>query len=200
MGRIARVLSFLRTVKNAANATDVKADPGGGPPVTAEHFACPGDDAHPMPGDSAALVRTSGEGRQNAVGYADTLNTAKAEQGEKRIYARNPDGVPVVELWLKNTGEAVLSNDNGSATLAPDGATRCEVPGGFLELEPDGTVNINGVTIAPSGAMSINGVEISASGTVTIPASLTLAGLEIAFHTHPITGGSSSPGPTGPNT
>ena len=69
MGRIAKLLSFLRTSRNEAKISDVKVDPGGGPNITAEHFAAAGDDSHPLPGDYVALNTDSGSGRESAIGY-----------------------------------------------------------------------------------------------------------------------------------
>ena len=69
MGRIAKLLSFVRVVRNGANLSDVKVDPGGGANITAEHFATPGDDSHPMPNDYVALSADSGTGRESAIGY-----------------------------------------------------------------------------------------------------------------------------------
>jgi hypothetical protein len=76
----------------------------------------------------------------------------------------------VGSVWLKADGSVTVANTLGS-----------------FALSADGTINLNGVTISPTGE-------------VTVPASLTLAGHEIAAHTHPILSGSSAPGPTGPNT
>ena len=51
MGRIALVLSFIRSLANGANVSDVKVDSGGGANTTAQHFAPAGDDSHPLPDD-----------------------------------------------------------------------------------------------------------------------------------------------------
>lgn len=154
MGRIAKLLSFVRNSKNGTKVSDVKVDPGGGPNITAEHFASPGDDSNPLPGDYVALSSSTGAGRESAIGYLDPLNEPKALSGDKRIYARDADGVAVVELWLKNTGDAILSNTNGSLVLLAN------------------------------GTVMINGVSIDKNGNVTIPNSLTLGGKEIAGHLH----------------
>ena len=122
MGLIAKVLSFTRAERNEANVSDVKVDPGGGATETLEHFAPAGEDAHPMPGDFAGVVPVQGTGRNIAVGYVDPSNEQKSELGEKRIYARGADGALIVEIWLKNDGEATMVNANGQVTLKPDGA------------------------------------------------------------------------------
>ena len=81
MGRIAKLLSFVREVRNGAKVSDSKVDPGGGADITAQHFAAAGDDSHPMPGDYVALNTDSGSGRESAVGYLDPLNAPKALTG-----------------------------------------------------------------------------------------------------------------------
>jgi len=154
MSRVGEVLSFERVVEEGAHGADVKVDPGGTANVTAPHYADAGDDSHPLPGDFVALEDSSGAGAEQATGYADVRNAGKARAGEKRIYARNVAGAPVVEVWLKNDGSIVIANGTGAFELAPSGA-----------------VTINGVTISPSGAISAPG-EITAKSTTT-PVSLT---------------------------
>lgn len=51
---------------------------------------------------------------------------------------------------------------------------------GAIELKADGSVDINGAIISPLGAIQ------------------TALGRDLDTHVHPITGGSSAPGPTGP--
>lgn len=214
MGRIAKLLSFLRVTRNEAKISDVKVDPGGGPNVTAEHFAAAGDDSHPLPGDYVALNTDSGSGRESAIGYLDPLNEPKAQPGDKRIYARGEDGVVIVEIWLKNTGEATILNENGSVTLRPDGGAITTTPESTFDAKADGSIkgaNGNGsFELAAGGDFLVNGVTIDTSGNITSPATITgvnvagstsvkAAGKELAGHDHAITSGSSAPGPTGPN-
>ena len=186
MGGIGKLLSFVRAVRNGAQVSDVKLDPGGGPVITAEHFSAPGDDSHPLPGDYVRVGRVPQSGRAAVTGYVDPATEPKAQPGEKRLYARSADGNEVVEHWLKSDGTGTISNSNGSTTLRPDGSILGQNGSGSFELQA-------------SGDFVVNGVIIAADGSVTIPASLTLNSKEIAGHTHPITGGSSAPGPTGPN-
>jgi len=187
VGRIARLLNFVRTIRNGARVSDATVDGGGGADITAEHFSAPGDDSFPLNTDYVALTSAAGAGRESAVGYIDPLNTPKATKGDKRIYARDATtGVTVVEVWLKSTGEATTSNAVGSFTLAPDGSIT-------------GT-NANGsFTLEAGGDFVVNGVIIKANGDVIMPNSLVLNGLEIDKHVHEILSGSSAPGPTGPN-
>lgn len=186
MGRIGKLLSFVRAVRNGAQVNDVKLDPGGGPLITAEHFSSPGDDSHPLPGDYVRVGDVPQSGREAVTGYVDPANAHKAQPGEKRLYARDEDGAEVAEVWLKNDGTVTVVNANGSVTLSQDGSILGQNAAGSFELQASGDFVVNGVTIAADGA-------------VTIPASLTLAGKEIAGHDHDITSGSSAPGPTGPN-
>lgn len=171
MGLIARILSFTRVERNGAKTNDVKTDTGANANITSEHFSSPGDDSNPLPQDYCINVGVTGSGRQATIGYVDTLNGPKALTGDKRIYARDASGVLIVELWLKNTGEAALFNDNGSVTLKPNGSIEGTNGLGVFELQTNGDFVVNGVTIA-------------ANGSVTIPNSLTLDGKEIAGHTH----------------
>lgn len=170
-----------------SKVSDVKVDPGGGANITAQHFAPTGDDAHPLPDDYAATMSVPRTGSEVAIGYIDPKNEQKAQPGDKRIYARDPeDGSTVVEVWLKNDGTALVSNAEASVEVKPDGSISASNSAGSFELQAGGNFVVNGVTI-------------DTSGKVTIPTSLTLGGKEIAGHGHAINSGSSAPGPTGPN-
>ena len=137
MGRIVKVLSFLRLVRHDANVSDVKVDPGGGANITGHHFADLGDDSFPLETDLAITQEVSGTGREDVVGYLDPLNTPVAQPGDKRIYARDADsGEVVVEIWLKNDGSVTVSNDNGSLTLKVDG----EIDANGATITTDGDV------------------------------------------------------------
>lgn len=211
MGRIAKLLSFVRVTRNGAKLSDVKVDPGGGPNVTAEHFAAAGDDSNPLPGDYVALNADSGSGRESAIGYLDPLNEPKALPGDKRIYARDEDGVVIVEVWLKNTGEATIVNENGSVTLRPDGSVITTTPESTFDAKADGSIkgaNADGAfELAVGGDFLVNGVTIDTNGNITSPATITgtnvagttsvkAGGKELAGHVHPA---GTPPGTTGPN-
>lgn len=105
MGLIGTILDLLRTDEDGAPVDDVTVDHGGGANVTARHFGAPGDDSPPLPGDLAFTVDGPGSGGEVAIGYLDQSAKA-AEAGEKRIYARDSDGNPVMVVWLKQTGGA----------------------------------------------------------------------------------------------
>ncbi len=157
MGRIAKILSFLRVTRRGAKLSDVKVDPGGGPNVTAEHSAPAGDDSFPLDTDYAVLLQTPRSGSEVVVGYFDPLNTPKAEAGDKRIYARDSNGAVIVEVWLKNDGTGILSNANGSFTLSPDGSTKGLNSNGSFELQQGGDFLVNGVNIDTSGNITTPG-------------------------------------------
>lgn len=182
MGRIAKLLSFVRVVRNNAKVSDVKVDPGGGANITAEHFASPGDDSSPLPGDYVALITASGSGRESAVGYVDAKSDQKSLSGDKRIYARDGNGLSIGEVWLKNTGEISISNDNGSFTLRPDGSIKGVNGSGSFELAVSGDFLINGVTIDTTGNITTTGVITGA--TVAATTNLTVDSKEMGLHTH----------------
>lgn len=206
MGFVARVLSFVRVVRKDANISDVKVDTGGGPNVTPEHFAPPGDDSFPLDTDYATGHNVQQTGRVAVTGYIDPKNTPKALKGDKRIYARDENtGAVVVEMWLKNTGEAIVSNSNGSVTLRPDGSTIVTTPGSTFDAKADGSIkgdNGSGsFELEAGGDFVVNGVTIAANGDVTIPNSLNLNSKEIAEHGHPQANdsGGNTEQDTGPN-
>lgn len=212
MGRIARLLSFVRLTKNGAKVSDVKVNPGGDPNITAEHFADAGDDSHPLITDYVALNTDTGAGRETAIGYLDPINESKAQPGDKRIYGRDADtGEVVVEVWLKNDGTAVVSNENGSVTLRPNGGTVVTTPESTFDAAADGSIaGANGsgsFKLAVGGDFLVNGVTIDTSGNITGPATITApnvvasssvqaAGKELVGHDHPA---GTPPGNTGPN-
>ena len=121
----------------AADGSDIKSDRGSGDNVTAQHFTAPGDDSRPLPGDYASLSDAAGTGNQTATGYHDPKNPPKAEPGEKRIYARDSTGAVVAEMWLKASGDILISNGPGVFTMLADGS-----------------VNINGLVISPDGEIT----------------------------------------------
>lgn len=191
MGRLGRLLSFLRTTRKDLPISDVKFDAGGGYNLTSEHFAPAGDDAHPLPSDFVAFLPIMATGRGVVVGYADPAAQQLAEPGEKRIYARDGDGVDVVHLWLKADGSAVLDNSVGSVTLGADGSIAGANGNGSFELEAAGNFVVNGVTIDTDG-------NITSPASVSAP-SVIADGKELTDHDHDIASGSSAPGPTGTN-
>lgn len=203
MGRIARLLEFTRTVISGGSATVnvsvAKVDLSINEVVSPDHYASPGDDSFPIQGDTVYTDDVDGTGKIAAVGYMDTKNTSKALIGEKRIYARDANGDAIGEVYLKNTGEIVTENANGSLTLQADGtikgvtgtaiftvnvdgSIKGENGSGSFELQAGGTVSINGLTIDPSGNLTTTGT--ATAGTVAATTSLTVAGKEMDSHAH----------------
>lgn len=168
MSRIAKILSFIRLKRNDANVTDVKIDIGGGENVTSEHFSSPGDDSNPLITDYAIATSVTKTGSLAIVGYLDPINEAKTLPGEKRIYSRDEDqGAVKSELWMKQDGSVLISNENGS-----------------LFLQPDGKVIINGVEIDVDG--NITTTKTIKADTVDASNSLVASGKEIVNHDHDI--------------
>ncbi len=198
MGRIGKILSFVRTLRNGSKVSDAKVDLGGGENILGEHFSDAGDDSFPLDTDYVLATQIPRAGGHAVVGYLDPINEPKAEPGDKRIFARDPaTGLTVVEVWLKSNGTAIVLNGAGSFTLDPAGAIKGINGNGNFELESGGNCVINGVVIDTDGNITspakIDAQEVDAA------ISLVAAGKEIVGHTHPITSGSSAPGPTGPN-
>ncbi len=111
MGLIAKLLSFVRTKADGAHVSDVKIDPGGEANLTAQHFACPGDDSHPLPGDYVASSPSTGSGTEQITGYIDPANAGQAGPGEKRIYSRDSSGTVVAVVWLRDDGTIEIGLD-----------------------------------------------------------------------------------------
>ena len=131
MAGIGKVLSFLRDTFRGSQVADVKVDQGGGDTKTVQHFAPPGDDSQPLPGDYAQTVDAPGRGRESAVGYQDPKNAGKSLAGESRRYARNADGTPVCEVWCKSDGTVVIEVLDGTANV------EITTPGAVILNSPD---------------------------------------------------------------
>lgn len=186
MGRIGRVLDFVRRVKNGINFAEVQSSPGREGIITPQHFSAPGDDSAPLPTDYDFIVDIEGSGRAGVLGYIDAFLAGITSPGEKRIYARDSAGVLKGSIYLKRNGDIVHATGLAALLMQSDGVNVLGNPSG-------------GVAVAANGDVDINGVIITAAGVVTVPTSLSVAGKELAGHDHAITGGSSAPGPTGPN-
>ena len=109
MGRVATVKKSDRSKVGEAQVLDVIIDPGGGALVTAPHFGAPGDDAKPLAGDKAVTVKSQGSGKEVVVGYLDEANEGISKNGERRIYARDSDGVIVADVHCKAGGNTTIN-------------------------------------------------------------------------------------------
>lgn len=166
MGRLAEVLGSQRTSDEAGEGLDVQVDPGGSSPKTVPHFADPGDDSCPLPGDFVALEDSDGSGAEQATGYADTKNAGRAKPGEAGRVGRNAQGKIVCSWYLLEDGTVVISNDNASFRMAQDG-----------------TVTINGVKIDKDGNVSGPGT-IAADGEITAKAGNPATSVTLTQHVH----------------
>ncbi len=174
MGKIAFLLSFVRSISNGVKVSRVKVDPGGGANITPEHYASPGDDSFPLEGDYVLLVATPRTGNFSVAGYLDPLNIQTAQEGEKRLYSRDSSGAEIARVHLKNTGEVEVVNSNG-----------------FMRLLANGNVDLNGVIISPAGQITLP------SGQSVIADSMVVNGNELDAHIHG--GVETGGGVTGPN-
>jgi hypothetical protein len=166
MGRVSQVVSV-------DPEKGVKVDDGSGEQYYAELFGPPGEDSPPLAGDEVSLSESDGAGEEHALGFDDTTER-KAAPGERRVYARRPDGTLACEVWLKGDGSIAITN-----LLAQQGGT--------FEIREDGTV-------------VINGVEFSPTGSVTVPPGATLGGaVDLITHVHGVAAvGSPTTPPQGP--
>lgn len=171
MGRIVEVI--------AVDDGEVKVDPED--PSTPEHYADPGDDSPPLPGDFAAVEDSTGAGVEQAVGYWDpNAANKKSAPGEKRIYSRSPSGVLVAEVWLRGDGTLVFKSVAATS-------------GGEISMAPSGVITLNGVTIDPDGNLDVPG-GITAGALVSAP-EVAIAGLTHSTHVHQSTAPGSPSGP-----
>jgi len=145
MGLIGQVLSFARRVVEGVPRADVKGDPGGGANHTVQHFAPPGDDSQPLPGDTYATTSVRGSGHDVAVAYADPKNAGEAAAGEVRRYARAADGTPVCEFWLKSDGAVEITSIASGSVVTINGVT----------IDQDGNISTPGDVTANEGASSV---------------------------------------------
>lgn len=128
MGILARVLSFVRSQVDDAQAPEVSVDLDGDETLTALHFTPPGVDAAPLAGDVATLAPSSGKGAVDAVGYQDPATPGEAQPGEVRLYARSAPGAMAVELWLQADGSLVARNALGELAIDAAGVVTWRTP------------------------------------------------------------------------
>ena len=202
MGRLARVIEFIRGERNGANLTDTKGDPGGGANIQTEHFGAPGDDGHPLPGDTYAVMSFQRAGSGAAVGYVDPKNRQTALPGERRIYSRNTDGDQVAEVHLTQAGDIIAQNDQGSVQVLETGQITANTGGVSLSLSPDGFVTFfaqkeitivsnTEIVLTASTEVSINAAVVDINGTkftnggAMTANTATIGGIQSETHTHP---------------
>jgi hypothetical protein len=199
MGFLGTVVEFLRSTVEDVPTPEVKIDRGGEDAVTGYHFAPPGTDAPPLPGDVSYLGDDLGAGNAQALGYQDPKNAGVAVGGEHRLYARSPEGAIVGSVWLKGDGSILIANDQGSAELGADGAITLTTPEGSAELGADGAIALTtpaaSAELGADGAINLSndqgGIAVDAAGNVVATTPLGTFGAGTHTHTSPF-------GPTGP--
>jgi hypothetical protein len=161
MGWLARVFGIEKKNDDGAHGVDVVVDLGGGNLATVEHFADPGEDSPPLTHDVAAGDDAPGQGNLQAYGYADTKNPSLASPGEKRTYARDPQGNTKCHVWQKGDGTIVIEVLNQGT--AP------------IEIKSQGTILVQSPDVrigsAPGRKVACIGDMVSGSikATVALP-------------------------------
>jgi hypothetical protein len=167
MGRLAVVVSTKRLVVEGSQVVELVVDTGGGNTVTVDHFDGAGEDALPLPGDLIALEEGDGAGNLLAVAYHDSKNAGTAAEGERRTYARGPDGAVVAEIWAKGSGDIKIRS-----------------------IKAGGKIDLNGFVIDQQG-------NASTPGEVTAMAATPATSVTLSRHTHLTGTGPSSPATPG---
>lgn len=116
---------------------------------TIDHFAPAGDDSPPLPDDYALVVALDGESELfGTAGYSDETDKV-AEPGEKRIYARDPNGAVVSEAHLQGDGSIAIAQTGGaSIAVAADGAITIDSGAANIAVASDGTITLTGTTVS----------------------------------------------------
>ena len=164
-GYIGRVILFTRVLINGINRIDVLSDPGGGPNTTAGQFSDGGDDSPPLPTDSNLHVPLDKEGRTGIAGHIDTKNTGKALAGEKRIYARDPNGVTIAEVWIHGDGLIELIGPVATVSVSAAGDIIGSNDNGFFHLEEAGDFVGNDARMTTDGdVITSDGISLRGHG------------------------------------
>lgn len=150
-GEIGRVTEYDADGETGPEVTGVmggEAEGSEGDPVGMDHFGPSGDDSPPLPGDFVAAVPLDEDDEESAaVAYADeTARVAKG--GEKRIYARNSEGVVVSSAFLKGDGSVTITNDKATVDLTPTGAIKLSNSAASVEIAVDGSIKLDGPTVS----------------------------------------------------
>jgi hypothetical protein len=142
VARVAKVISYTRDTDERGNVAEVKCDLGGNT-VTAEHYAPPGDDAYPLPGDFVLLVPGDGTGNWLAQGFMDPQLAGEAAAGERIIYSRSAPGVMAAKLHLKADGTVEISNAAGLKVTIAAGAIEADAEITAKNLVPAAKVTVS---------------------------------------------------------
>lgn len=119
MARVAIVIAYAyQPNKEGFRIGSVKCDLGGGRIITASHYASPGENDHPFPGDFCAL-EPKGTGGFLAVAFWDPKLQLAALPGEKILMSRSAPGVPAAKIHMRADGSVVI---NDTVTISALGA------------------------------------------------------------------------------
>ena len=219
MGRIARVLDYIKTTINGANTSRTVVDLSAGANITADQFSSAGDDSAPVNSDYAITVSIQRTGGAVVVGYLDPKNPKVSNKGERRLLGRSQEGDKVSEIYLKNDGTITLFNDSAQTTISPNGDIIGSNNNGSYEVNSGGVVTLssNGATLVLNQSSLVSSVPIAApsytgsgGGAATMTAGIDMAGnsitnasdvvasgISLTGHTHGgvQSGGSSTGGP-----
>lgn len=148
MGALGKVLQAIKETKRDVTVRVIKATMRAGENVLAELFAPAGDDSPPLPGDMGFFADNSQTGGRSCLGAIDQVNEPLAAPGERRLYARDANGAPVVVIWLKADGTLELNGD-------ADNAVRfSELKTAFDQLQSDFNLHTHSVPGVFAGAFS----------------------------------------------
>jgi hypothetical protein len=157
--KLAVVQSIERNHDENGPVVEVIADTGGGTLLTLEHFDGAGEDSLPLPGDLVALDESTGQGAARALGYADPKNVGTAQNGEKRLYARDPNTKePVAELWLKSNGDIAVTSIKAAGKIILNG----------VEIDQQGNITTRGDVTVKNDTTPIT-LSVHKHGTGTGP-------------------------------
>lgn len=161
--------------------------------ATARIFNPPGVDARPLDGDACYSVDSQdSEGGKDVLGF---INDPGSEKGEVKVFSRSGPGTLIAELYLDKTGKISM--------IAPSNVeVDTDVIAALVSLVNHHHIDSWGKPTSkpiPTGTP-----DPAIPATVTIDSDIDTAtnskkidGKQFLSHTHPITSGSSSPGPTG---
>lgn len=165
-GRLGNVTGVERVEVEGTPTIRVEVDLGDEELVTAEHLSPSGVDAPPLVGDEVMLQPCEGHGATFCCSYADPKNAGVAEDGEYRTYARDDEGTPVCEVWLKKDGTVAVRN-----------------------IKSGSKIDLNGVLIDQQGNLTAPGEITAKVGTPDAPQ----PGVKLSTHLHPTGVGPTSP-------
>jgi hypothetical protein len=122
-----------------------------------------GDDSNPIDGMKAIYAETTTNGQDVIIGYINTQQLA--QQGERRMYATDVNGLEQVRIWLHGDGTVELGG-TGAAGSNINHATQWEALNAQLQ---------DYLTNPATGLLfQINAGIVSAGGAFTPPAPLNI--------------------------